>query len=198
MELEYYFTNVDDGEAILILGSRYNKNLLITGNNIKEYLYKVATERRVNKVLKMIGLDEDVLSKTPEQISNLDNALIHVAYQLLIGKDLVINYLDVLLNHKEEIYLKRLLSKLVHQYKLRLLLFTNNIEFCFGLIDRIFIVNNREIVKYLNNDFYNMEIYKYVDMPDIISFVKLLQSKGKKIDNYLDMSELLKGIYRLW
>ena len=198
MELNYYLNNIDYGEAVLILGSKYNKITKIKGDTIKGFLLQVATERRVSKVIKMVGIDESVLNKRPDEISNLDETLVIIAYQLLQSKDLVINYLDVLLNHKEEIYLKRLLSKLVHQYNIKLAIFTNNMSFCFDLVDRIIIVKDKEIIKYLSNDFYNLELYDYIDMPEIIRFVKDLQSKGIKIDNYLDIRELIKGIYRLW
>ena len=197
MELNYYLSNIEYGEAVLILGSKYNKEISIKGNTVKEFLLQVATERRIIQVIKMLGIQEDILNLNYNDLSNLDVALVVLAYQLLKGKDLVINFLDVLLNYKEEQYLKKVLNKLVHQYKVKLAVFTNNMNFCFHLIDRIIIVEDKEIKKYLSNDFYNLELYDYIDMPEIIRFVSILQAKGKKIDNYLDMSELIKGIYRL-
>ena len=197
MELNYYLNNIDYGEAVLILGSKYNKTIKIKGDTVKEFLLQVSTDRRINKVIKMLGIDAELLNSSPLEISNLEETLVILAYQLLRGNDIVINYLDVLLNHKEEAYLKRLLSKLVHQYKIKLAVFTNNMSFCFHLVDRIIIVRDKEIIKFLSNDFYNIELYDYIDMPDIIRYVISLQAKGKKMDNYLDMSELLKGIYRL-
>ncbi len=197
MELNYYLSNIDYGEAVLILGSKYNKAIHIKGDTIKEFLLQVATDKRVIKVIKMVGIDESLLNKKPSEISNLDETLVILAYQLLQGKDLVINYLDVLLNYKEEKYLKTLLSKLVHQYKLKLAVFTNNMSFCFNLVDRIIIVKDKEIVKFIDNDFYNMELYQYIDIPEIIKFVIACKEKGKKLDNYLELSELIKGIYRL-
>ena len=198
MELNYYLNNIDYGEAVLILGSKYNKSIKIKGENIKSFLLQVATERRISKVIKMLGISPDLLSKTSNSVSNLEETLVILAYQLLQGNDVVFNYLDVLLNYKEENYLKRVLSKLVHQYNVKLAIFTNNMEFCFNLVDRIIIVKNKEIIKYLSNDFYNLDLYEYIDMPEIIRFITSAQSKGKKIDKYLDLSELLKGIYRLW
>ncbi len=197
MELNYYFNNIGYGEAGLILGAEYNKSIEIKGDSVKQFLLQVATDNRVTKIVKMLGIDQSVLGSKPDDVSNLDTVLIKIGYQLLQGKELVLNYLDVMLNHKEEIYLKRLLIKLVHQYGIKLAVFTNKISFCFNLIDHIIIVQNKEIKKVLTNDFYNLEIYNYIDMPDIVNFVIRAKSKGKKLENYLEISELIKGIYRL-
>ena len=197
MEIAYYLNNIDYGEAVLILGSKYNKSIKIKGTTVKEFLLQVATINRVLKAIRMVALEDDVLGKSPKDLSNLESTLVIIAYQLLKGKELVINYLDVLLNHKEEIYLKRLLGKLAHNYDVKIAIFTNNIEFCFGLVDRIILVKNKEIIKYKSNDYYDLEIYNYIDMPDIIKFVINSIQRGKKLDRYLDMSELIKGIYRI-
>ena len=197
MELNYYLNNINFGEAVLILGSNYNKNIKIKGDNVKQFLLQVATTSRVTKVIKMLGIDSELLDKVPNEVSNLEFVLINIAYQLLQGKELVINYMDIILNHKEEIFIKRLLIKLVKQYKIKLAIFTNNICFCFNLIDRVMIVKNKEIVNYLPPDYYNLELYNYIDMPDIINFVIRAQQRGKKLSNYLELSELIKGVYRL-
>ena len=123
MEIDYYLNNIEYGEAVLILGSRYNKRIEIKGTNIKEFLLHVATETKISKVRKMLNIEEETLKKSPRDITNLENTLVILAYQLLKGKELVVNYLDVLLNHKEEIYLKRVLAKLAHNYNVKIAIF---------------------------------------------------------------------------
>ena len=197
MEIGYYLNNIEYGEAVLLLGSRYNGKIEIKGDNVKEFLLQVATTQKVEKVVKMLAIEKETLSKKPINLSNLENTLVILAYQLLKGKELVVNYLDVLLNYKEEVYLKRVLAKLAHNYNVKIAIFTNNIKFCFGLIDKILIVKDKEIVSYLDNDFYNLEIYKYIDMPEIIDFIIRTNNSGIKLDKYLDLDELIKGIYRI-
>ena len=197
MEIGYYLNNIEYGEAVLLLGSRYNGKIEIKGDNVKEFLLQVATTQKIEKVVKMLAIEKETLSKKPINLSNLENTLVILAYQLLKGKELVVNYLDVLLNYKEEIYLKRVLAKLAHSYNVKIAIFTNNIKFCFGLIDKILIVKDKEIVSYLDNDFYNLEIYKYIDMPEIIDFIIRTNNSGIKLDKYLDLDELIKGIYRI-
>lgn len=198
MEINYYLNNISDNEAALILNSNYNKKILIPSGNIKEYLLSVSNINKVNQVLKMLSINPNVLSKTEDELTELEKTLIKIGWQLLQYKYLVLYYSDTLLNKKEKTFLKKLINKLCHEYHIKVLIFTNDIKFCFNLVDKIIIVNNREISKIIPADYYNEEIFKYIDIPDIVTFVKSSQKIGKKLDNYIDISELLKGIYRLW
>lgn len=196
MEINYYYNNIKDNEVALVLNSKYNKRYVINGESVRDYLLSVSNDRKVSKVLKMLGLDSSILNKRKNEIDNLEESLLIIAWQLLQNKYLVIYYLDSLLNYKEKIYLKRIISKIAHEYNIKTLVFTNDIKFCFNMIDKILIINDKQITAVLSNDFYNLKIYDYMDMPDIISFVS--SNKSKKLENYTDISELLKGIYRLW
>ena len=195
MEINYYYNNIKDNEVALVLNSKYNKRYVINGESVRDYLLSVSNDRKVSKVLKMLGLDSSILNKRKNEIDNLEESLLIIAWQLLQNKYLVIYYLDSLLNYKEKIYLKRIISKIAHEYNIKTLVFTNDIKFCFNMIDKILIINDKQITAVLSNDFYNLKIYDYMDMPDIISFVS--SNKSKKLENYTDISELLKGIYRL-
>ena len=44
--------------------------------------------------------------------------------------------------------------------------------------------------------FYNEDLYKYIKCPKIISFIKMVKDKDINLSNYLDINELIKGIYR--
>ena len=45
-------------------------------------------------------------------------------------------------------------------------------------------------------DLYNEDLYKYIKCPKIISFIKMVKDKDINLSNYLDINELIKGIYR--
>ena len=197
MEMNYYLNNINDGEIVLILNSSYNKQINISKESIKSNLLQMASEYRIVKVFNMLGIDKKVLSLSIKDVSNLEKTLVKIAYQLLKNKYLILNYLDVTLNNKEKTYLKRLLNKLSHEYKIKTIIFTNDMEFCFKLVDKVFVTKDKEIKAIYFKDFYNLELYNYIDMPNIIEFVLRSQKKGKKLDNYIEVSELLKGIYRL-
>lgn len=195
MEINYFLNNIKDNEIALVLNSNYNKKNTINTENIRDYLLAVSNENKVFKVLKMLGLDKSILNKKRNEINNLEESLLIIAWQLLQHKYLVLYYLDTLLNYKEKLYLKHIINKIAHEYNIKTLVFTNDIKFCFNMVDKILIINNKQIDRILSNDFYNLDIYNYIDIPDIISFVS--SNKNKKLENYIDVSELLKGIYRL-
>ena len=56
-------------------------------------------------------------------------------------------------------------------------------------------MQNKKII-YSTIDFYDNKLYEYVKMPKIIEFVKYVNSNEKKLDNHLDIHELIKDIYR--
>ncbi|MBQ9833663.1 MAG: hypothetical protein IJO33_00495 [Bacilli bacterium] len=198
MEINYYLNLASFGEIITLLNANHNKENKLPKVTLKEYLLAVASQEKILKVFKMLGIEEQVLEKHVNDLVSLEEKLIVLATQLLKGKEVILNYFEKGLNEKERIYLKRILRKLAHDYKVKVLVFTNDLEFMLDLVDKIIILENNEIVKTLTNkDFYNEDVFKYIDMPPIISFVKKCQKTGKKLDNYIDVSELLKGLYRL-
>lgn len=198
MEINYYLNLASFGEITTFLNAKYNKEKRLPTISLKEYLLALASQEKILKVFKMLGIEEQVLEKHVNDLLSLEEKLIVLATQLLKGKEVILNYFEKGLNEKERIYLKRILRKLAHDYKVKILVFTNDLEFMLDFVDKVIILENKEIAKTLTNkDFYNEDIFKYTDMPPIISFVKRCQKLGKKLDNYIDVSELLKGLYRL-
>ena len=198
MEINYYLNLASFGEITTFLNANYNKENKLPKATLKECLLALASQEKILKVFKMLGIEEQVLEKHVIELVSLEEKLIILATQLLKGKEVILNYFEKGLNEKERIYLKRILRKLAHEYKVKILVFTNNLEFTLDFVDKIIILENKEVAKILTNkDFYNENIFKYIDMPPIISFVKKCQKLGKKLDNYTDVSELLKGLYRL-
>lgn len=198
MEINYYLNLASFGEITTLLNANYNKENKLPKVSLKEYLLALASQEKILKVFKMLGIEEQVLEKHINDLVSLEEKLIVLATQLLKGKEVILNYFEKGLNEKERIYLKRILRKLAHDYKVKVLVFTNDLEYMLDLVDKIIFLENNEIVKTLTNkDFYNEDVFKYIDMPPIISFVKRCQKLGKKLDNYTDVSELLKGLYRL-
>lgn len=198
MAINYYLNLVSEGEITTILNTNYNKESILPNGLIKEILLSISSQSKVFKVFQMLGIDNNVLEKQVSDLLPLESKLVYLAMQLLKGKELILSFFEKGLNEKERIYVKRILKKLAHDYKVKILVISNDLEYMLDLVDKIIILENSEIVKTLTKkDFYNENIYKYIDMPDIIAFVKRCQNKGKKIDNYIEISELLKGLYRL-
>ena len=66
----------------------------------------------------------------------------------------------------------------------------------FDLIDVLYLKANKRIISFDKKDLYNEKIYKYLDKPKIVDFILYLKKKGKTFDNYTEMKEILKAIYR--
>ncbi len=101
MEINKYLMNLSNTDIALVLNSNYNKKIQISKGKIKDYLYSVSNASRVSKVLKMLGLEETVLSKANSELTYFEEALVVIAWQLLQNNYLIIYYLDTLLNFKE-------------------------------------------------------------------------------------------------
>lgn len=198
MEINYYLNIAQYGEITFFIDANYNKENKLEPSSIKEQLLAISSQNKIIKVFKMLGIDQSALEKNVDSLNFLEEKLIMLAKQLLIGKELILNFLEKGLNEKERIYLKRVIKKLAHDYKVKVLVFTNDLDFLLNFIDKVVILENNEIKSVISNkDLYNENIYQYIDMPDIIAFVKKCQNLGKRLDNYIDVSEVLKGLYRL-
>lgn len=198
MGLNYYLNIAQYGEITLFLNAKYNIETKLESSLIKNQLLAISSKTKIEKVFKMLGIDQVVLEKNDDNITFLEEKLLMISKQLLVGKELTLNYLEKGLNEKERIYLKRIIKKLAHDYNLKVIIFTNDLEFLLDLIDKVIIIEGNNIKSTISNkDIYNQIIYQYIDMPDIIAFVKKCQNLGKRLDNYIDVSEVLKGLYRL-
>ena len=49
---------------------------------------------------------------------------------------------------------------------------------------------------YVADDFYDDELYKYVNIPNIVDFIKFVNNDNKRLDNNIEIYELIKDIYR--
>ena len=86
---------------------------------------------------------------------------------------------------------------MVNKYNKTVIFITNKLDNIIDCIDFILVVENKKVVMELSvKDIYFDKIYDYIEMPDIIDFVKTARKKYPKLDDYTDIKELIKGIYR--
>jgi len=57
------------------------------------------------------------------------------------------------------------------------------------------VIYDKKIV-YMTNDIFDDKLYNYVDMPNIVKFIKLANKKGALLKETTDINELIKDIYR--
>ena len=178
----------------------YKKNLYEEINYLNK-LYKLNykdIEKRINNALKMINLDVTYISEEFELMSTNELKLVNLAIALIVNsKVIVLDNFEKTMAYNQINYVKKLLSKINKMYNKNIIIFSNDLECYMNIINNIVIFNNGSIVfEGSNRDLYNNVLYKYIDEPEIISFIKYINSKNHNIDNYIDIKELLKAIYR--
>jgi len=98
------------------------------------------------------------------------------------------------LNTKEINYYHRLFLKMSNKYHKRIILFSKDVNFLMKMCDT-FVIYDKKIV-YMTNDIFDDKLYNYVDMPNIVKFIKLANKKGALLKETTDINELIKDIYR--
>ena len=164
-------------------------------------LYKLNykdVDKRIKDALKMVNLDVTYMSENFEDMSFNELKLIKLVIALILNsKIIVLDYFEKEMPFNQINHIKKLLLKLNKMYNKNIIIFSNDIESYLNIINNIVIFNDGNIVfEGTNKDLYNNDIYKYIDEPKIISFIKYLRSKNHLFDDYIDIKELLKAIYR--
>lgn len=98
------------------------------------------------------------------------------------------------LNQKEINYYKLLFKKMTDKYAKRIILFSKDINFLSTLCDT-FVVYDKKMI-YKTNNVFDDKLYNYVDMPNIVKFIKYANKKGAELSETIDINELIKDIYR--
>ena len=67
----------------------------------------------------------------------------------------------------------------------------------FQLVDNVYVIHKGEVkIRGDRQVFYDYNLYRYIDMPQIVSFTKYVLESGYEINQYTDIKELIKELYR--
>lgn len=158
----------------------------------------VDTLKRAKDSLKMANIKSEYLGVPFDEMSNIMLRKMQLALALFLNvKIIILDYFEKGMAYYELDYLKKLLNKINNMYHKTVIIFSNDISSFLDIINDVVIFKNGKIVYNGDkNSFYDSMLYNYIDQPDIIHYINYLNDKGHKIDNYTDMKELLKAIYR--
>lgn len=182
-------------------------NIDITTNNsnysiITDYKFNETVEEHLNSEksissLKMSMLDETYLNKKVDELSEMDIKKVSLASALIASKEyLIFDYFEKGLNNREKENFKRLFKKLTNEYGKTILIFTNDITFLWDIAEDITIVDNYGVINTISKENY-FDIIDLINKPEVSQFIELMRKKGIKIENYKNVLDLLKAIYRL-
>ena len=155
-------------------------------------------DKRIKDALTMINLDITYMSENFVDMSNNELKLVNLAIALIFNaKIIILDYFEKGMPFNQINYIKKLLSKLNKMYNKNIIIFSDDIDCYINIVNNILVINNGNIVfEGTNKDLYNDNLYKYIDEPSIISFIKYLNNNNHTFDNYIDIKELLKAIFR--
>lgn len=144
---------------------------------------------RLEDTKKITLLDID----STENLSSKNISKLQLAIN--INKNLIVLYdFSKGLNTKEIRYYKNLFRKITTEYNKKIILVSRDINFLVDMCDRITVYDKKII--YSTTDMFDGMLYRYIDMPNIVKFINIANSKGAGLSKTLDINELMKDIYR--
>lgn len=156
------------------------------------------TDEKIDEAYKICLLKDEDKKKPLNMLSSNEIEKLELMIKLLENREMIIlsdfdnNFLE-----KEFNYFKLLFRKMTTKYNKTVIFITNKLDNIMDCIDFILIVENKKVIMEINSkDIYFDKIYEYTETPDIIDFVKMARKKYKKLDDFTDVKELIKGIYR--
>ena len=188
-----------------IYGLMGNINLTTNNTNISiitDYKFKGTVKEYLNSEkdlssLKMVLLEEKILSKTSNECSVSELKKISLAKALIQNKDyIILNYFEKELNFQEKKYFQNLWKRLANDYHKTIVIFTNDITSFWNIAQELLIVDKYKVINTINKKDY----FKFMDdinKPEVVKLIELVRNLGINIEDYQDTSDLLKAIYRL-
>ena len=164
---------------------------------VLEKLDKYIKKEKIIESLKMVNLDEDYINKKSIDLSDSEyNKLLFVSSLLNKEKTIDLVYFERGLCSKEREYFKKLFKKLAKEHGINFNIYTNDFSFCLNLVDEYTIILNNENQTFTKDDIYDEEIFEYFQNHELIDFILKSRKFNHLKENYVDLKEIIKAIYR--
>ena len=154
--------------------------------------------KKIEEALKICLLTDNDKVKPLNVLSSNEVEKLELAIKLLENREMIIlSDFEINFLNKEFNYFKNLFKKMVTKYNKTIVFITSRLDRIMDIIDFILVVENKTVIMELSSDnIYYDKIYDYIDKPEIIEFVKLARKNHAKLEDYIDINELIKGIFR--
>ncbi len=161
---------------------------------------KESKEKRILESLKLVELDESYLEKNPFDLNITDAKKLALACILIYNPKIII--LDEITNGlsvSDKNKLIRLFRMLKNKYRKTIILLSKDTSFCYQITDYVYLLSYTRLIDYGTKDLLeNTNIIKNANLepPKIVSFVNAYNKKGRNLDYYNNILDLIKGVYR--
>lgn len=202
MEVARILDSLEKGRIYGVIGeinltTNTSKSYLVTDykflGTVKDYL----NSPKDVASLKMVMLTEKYLNKESNELSEVEIKKVNLAKALIENKEnIILDFFEKGLNDFEKKNFKRLFKKLAEDIHKTFLIYTNDILFLQDIASSIILVEDNHISrKYEKNEFFDLS--NYYNIPEINKIINLIREKGIKLEDYMDVKDLLKAIYRI-
>jgi energy-coupling factor transporter ATP-binding protein EcfA2 len=167
---------------------------------VRDYIlnYVSCSDERILDSFKMVKLADCTIKKEITYLSSSEKLKVELAILLLKNVDtLVLYHFDKYFMEKDLQFFKKLFRKLVVKYNKTIVMVDCGFSFALDFADIAIYKNDKnKVVSVDKKDFYDDKLLSYVDIPKIIDFVKYVNFNDKILNDYTDIKELIKAIYR--
>lgn len=161
-------------------------------------------KNKVIKALKMVGLDETYIKRSPFSLNGGEKRLVAIASVLISNpKLLIMDEPTIGLDNKCKKRLIKIIKKLKTRYFKTIIIVTHDVDMLYEMVDNVVVLNNGKVVKegnklevFADTDFLN---YNNTPIPSIIKFERLFFDKtGIDLGYRKDVNDLIRGIVNLY
>ena len=155
-----------------------------------------ASDTKIMQALQLVKLKSSLHTVFLNQLTHSELKKMQLALVLLLSSKVIIcEYFFEDLIYSEKEYFKRFFRNLMYKKGISIILIENDMNFVCETVSKFYLFTKNGKYK-LITEFYDDEIYQYVEMPYTVELVKFFESKGHVIDHDVTFNETLKAIYR--
>ena len=155
-----------------------------------------ASDTKIMQALQLVKLKSSLHTVFLNQLTHSELKKMQLALVLLLSSKVIIcEYFFEDLIYSEKEYFKRFFRNLMYKNGISIILIENDMNFVCETVSKFYLFTKNGKYK-LITDFYDDEIYQYVEIPFTVELVKFFESNGHMIDHDVTFNETLKAIYR--
>lgn len=157
---------------------------------------------KVKKVLKMVGLDESYISRSPFSLNGGEKRRVAIASVLISNpKVLIMDEPTIGLDNNSKKRLMRLLQNLKNKYLKTIIIVTHDVDMLYEIADDVVVLNDGKVVVSGNKTevFSNVELLdkNNTPVPSIVRFEKMVYDKtGTDLGAVYNVNDLVRCIAR--
>ena len=154
---------------------------------------------RIQDALTLVGLDESYLNINPQILNLVDAKKVALACVLAYNPSVIIldEYTNGLSN-RDKNDLVRLLRILKNNYNKTIIVLTKDTTFAHQVSDEVYLLYlTKMIAKGDRTLLRDAQVLKSIglEIPQIVKFVDICNKKGHDINYYVNIQDLIKGVY---